>query len=300
MISCSWVGGLPTLSLLPHTDPPTFAAAAQAFATLHYPHHDPVSNPAHHRQHTSRHTRTTNEDVGQPISRANTTGSKVKPVVADDLGKTITRGSAVMEEDYGQQISRTHGNAPPSSSKPAQVSHDQRPLGFPTAFVGCGATLGAAELLSSDHHSSSANRTLRCEGHVLPKAAAASQQLHSGADFFQLPSQVSDLVDAPDQSATSLTKLVRQSAAAVVAKGGEELPDNAVLGGLESGTSQEGGPLNSVISDPRAKPPQTHTQNPPEPPRPRAGPPQAQAKPSPGFGDASAAAGSGLLVFEDR
>ncbi|KAL0021447.1 hypothetical protein WJX79_000584 [Trebouxia sp. C0005] len=36
MLSCSWAAGVPTLSLIPHTDFPSFAAAAQAFHTTHY------------------------------------------------------------------------------------------------------------------------------------------------------------------------------------------------------------------------------------------------------------------------
>lgn len=302
MISCSWVGGLPTLSLIPHTDPPTFAAAAQAFATLHYPHHHPVSNPANHRQHTSQHTPTTNEDVGQPISRVSTTASKVKAVVADDLSERITRGSAVLEEDCGQQISRSLGNAPSSSSKAAQFSHGQRPLGFPTASARRGTTLDAAELLSGGHRSSSANPaaspTSHDKAHVVPEAVAASQQLHSSPNFFQLPGQSSDLANAPDQSATSLTKPVSQLAAAMVANGGKGLLDNAVVGCLESGTCQEGAPLRRVDSGARARTPQTQTEIPLDPPRPRVGPPQAQAKPRPGLDDA--AASSELLVFEDR
>ena len=325
MISCSWVGGLPTLSLIPHTDPSTFAAAAQAFAALHYAQHQPGgstptnlglpppswvyphrpgSTPTKHRQHTSRDMPTTNEDVGQPISRVSTTASKVKVSAADDVGERVMRDTAELEEDCGQQISRTLGSDPPSSSKAAQSSRDQQPTVLRAGFARHGTAPDTADLLGGGHQSSSAEEraspSLCDKAHVVPEAAAACQQLHSSAGFFQLTSQCPVLQDAPDQSATSLTKPVSQMEAALVAKGGEGLLDSAAVGSSENSVS-EGVPLHSVDPGPNARTrPLTHTQNPPGPPKPRAGPPKTQAKPSPGSGDMTAAAASGLLVFEDR
>lgn len=295
MISCSWVGGLPTLSLIPHTDPPSFAAAAQAFAALHYAQHQTWSTPTDHGQHVSRDTPTTNEDVGQPISRVSTTASKVKALPADDVGKRIMQGTTVLEEDCGQQISRSLGSDPPSSSEAAYISHDQQPAVLQASFARHGD-----DLLGGGHQSSSAKQgaspSLRDKAHVVPEAAAACQQLHCNAGLSQLPSECLDLENAPDHSVTSLTKPVSRSAAAMVAKGGA----GAVVGCSENVASQEGGPLHSVDPGPNARPPSTHTQNPLDPPKPRAGPPKTQAKLSPGVGGISAAAASGLLVFEDR
>lgn len=304
MISCSWTGGLPTLSLIPHTDPPTFAAAAQAFATVHYPQHQAVSTPTSHSQHTSRDIPTTSEDAGQPIRRVRTTSSKVKALAADDFGEKITRGTAVPEEDCGQQMSRALGSPFARSIEAAQISRDQPPTSFQAGSAGRRTTLDAADMLGSGHHSSFANPaaspSLSDKPGVL-EAAAASQQLHRSTDFFQLPRQRPDLANPPDQSATSLPNPVSQLAAATEVKGGEGLLASAAGGYLErNGASQDGGPLHRVDPGPRARPPQTHTQNPPDPPRAMAGTPQAQAKPSPGLRDASAAAASGLLVFEDR
>ena len=36
MLSCTWTTGVPALTLIPHTESTSFAAAAQAFADLHY------------------------------------------------------------------------------------------------------------------------------------------------------------------------------------------------------------------------------------------------------------------------
>ena len=303
MISCSWTGGLPTLSLIPHTDPPTFAAAAQAFATVHYPQHQAVSTPTSHSQHTSRDIPTTSEDAGQPIRRVSTTARKVKALAADDFGEKITRGTAVPEEDCGQQMSRALGSPFARSIEAAQISRDQRPTGFQAGSAGRRTTLDAAELPGSGHHSSFANPAAS-PSHIdkpgMLEAAAASQQLHQSTDFFQLPVQRPDLTKAPDQSATSFTNPVSQLAAATEAKGGEGFLATAAVGYLEDNASQDGGSLHRVDPGPRARPPQTHTQNPPDPPRSMAGPPQGQTKPSPGLGDEPAAAASGLLVFEDR
>ena len=305
MISCSWVGGQPTLSLIPHTDPPTLAAAAQAFAALHYAQHQPVSIPADHSQHTKQATPPTSEDAGQAIRNISTTASKVKALAADDLGERVPRGNAVLEEDRGQQISNSLGNAPPSSSKAARISRDQQPTVFQAGFAGHGTTLDAANSLGHDHRSSSANPAASpslCDtAHGVSKAAAAaSQQLHSSADLSQLPRQRPDLANASDQSATSHTNPVSQLAAVRVAEAGEKLLDSAAVGCLESGPSQQGAPLHWADPGPRARPSQNHTQDPPKLPTPRAGPLPTLAKPSPDLTNASAAAASGLLVFEDR
>ena len=298
MISCTWAGGLPTLSLIPHTDPPTFAAAAQAFATVHYPQHQAVSTPTSHSQHTSRDVPTTSKDAGQPIRRVSTTASKVKALAADDFGEKITRGTAVPEEDCGQQMSRALGSPFARSIEAAQISRDQRPTSFQAGSAGRRTTLDAAEMLGSGHPSSIANPAASPSLSDKPGMLKAAAELHRSTDFFQLPTQRQDLTKAPDQSATSLTKPVSQLAAATEAKGGKRLLASAAGGYLErNGASLDGGPLHPGL---RAIFPQTHLQKPSDPPRAMAGTPQAQAKPSPGLRDASAAAASGLLVFEDR
>lgn len=300
MISCSWAGGLPTLSLLPHTDPPTFAAAAQAFAALHYPHHTPVSAATDHSQRASQDISTTNEDVGRPISREGTTASiTVTAVAADDMGQRVDRGSAVLEEDCGQQVSRAPGNAPVRNSKAAQTGPgQQQTAGCKADAVTAIATLSAADLLGGGHQSSSSTLAASPhpvdKAHVIPKMAPTSQPLHSSADVFQLASQSVDPANPPGQSVTSLTKPLSQSAAAVaVAKAAEGGEKKAAVGCPESGPSQEGPLL--VRADPRAtaRTPLTHTQ---------ARPPQTQTK-TQARGDlhgASVDAANELLVFEDR
>ena len=65
MLSCTWPGGVPTLSLIPHTDPPSFSAAAQAFASTHYAH---APRNAHTHE-TANAVTTASDDVGQKVSR---------------------------------------------------------------------------------------------------------------------------------------------------------------------------------------------------------------------------------------
>lgn len=301
MVSCSWAGGLPTLSLLPHTHPPTFAAAAQAFAALHYPHPKPVSATADHSQHATRDISTTNEDVGRPIGRDSTTASiMATAVAADDMGQRVERGSAILEEDCEQQVSRAPGNAPLGNSKAAPGSPGQQPAGCKADAV----TLCAADLLGGGHQSSSANPAAsprpHDEAHVIPKVAAASQQPHSSANASQLASQRLDPAKSPGQSVTSLTNpvlsqpaaamAVSQLAAAMAAKGGE---DSAAVGCSESGSSQGMGLRHSINPRGRAVTPLIHTQ---------ARAPQTQSKPqAPGdSGGASVPAANELLVFEDR
>lgn len=63
MLSCTWSGGVPTLSLIPHTDPPSFAAAAQVFASTHYAHQNA------HTPNPSNAVTAASDDVGQKVSR---------------------------------------------------------------------------------------------------------------------------------------------------------------------------------------------------------------------------------------
>jgi len=118
MLGCSWAAGVPTLSLIPHTDFPSFAAAAQAFHIAHY-----TSNatqlassfaPDFGRK-IARGVATTvaasGDDIGEKVSRATV---KVTAGAAEDIGERVSRAkvmpSAGTVEDAGQKAKRTAGN----------------------------------------------------------------------------------------------------------------------------------------------------------------------------------------------
>ena len=111
MLSCTWMAGVPALTLIPHTESTSFAAAAQAFADLHY-----ATSTA------QLATPATGEDFGHKISRAAETlaacradgaGEKVRgPRVArdgsDDIGEAVSRAKTLRDssDDIGEAISR--------------------------------------------------------------------------------------------------------------------------------------------------------------------------------------------------
>ena len=286
MLSCSWAGGLPTLTLIPHTDPPTFAAAAQAFAALHYSQHKPAAATATAvlGQHTSRDSYMSNEDFGQPMNRVGATANQIKAVAAEDFGQAVARGSATLEQHSGERISGT--KAHPSSIETAQISEAQQPAGSKADPAGRITTSSAADLTVGGHHtSSSANPALSPDQgeQVLPKAAVSSQQLHSNADFSQVLKQYPGLATAPDHPVRySIIEPVSQMAAGMAAKDGDKLLQTAAAERLDSSGPQGRVLLDRVDHRPRPGPPQTQTQTPPDPHA------------------AHAAAADGLLVFEDR
>ncbi len=95
MLSCSWTAGVPTLSLIPHTDFPSFAAAAQAFHSTHY-----ASNAT---QLASSFA----QNFGSKIGRGAATTAAAS---GDDMGEKISRVSVKLAagnaEDIGEKVSR--------------------------------------------------------------------------------------------------------------------------------------------------------------------------------------------------
>lgn len=114
MLSCSWAAGVPTLSLIPHTDFPSFAAAAQAFHTTHYASKASQLASSFAEDFGRKIGRAAapaaaanGEDIGEKVSRAT-----VKPAAgaAEGIGEKVSRAevtpAAGVAEDIGEKISR--------------------------------------------------------------------------------------------------------------------------------------------------------------------------------------------------
>ncbi|KAL0050812.1 hypothetical protein WJX82_007614 [Trebouxia sp. C0006] len=96
MLSCSWTAGVPTLSLIPHTDFPSFAAAAQAFHT------------AHHANNATQLASSFAQDFGHKIGRG--AAATTAAASGDDMGEKVSRATvklaAGVAEDIGERVNR--------------------------------------------------------------------------------------------------------------------------------------------------------------------------------------------------
>ncbi len=126
MLSCSWTAGVPTLSLIPHTDFPSFAAAAQAFHIAHYTSSATqlASSFAQDSRIGSRIGRgaattaaASSDDISEKASRATV---KLAAVNAEDIGEKVSRAkvtpAAGTVEDVGKQVNSDLALAPTAST----------------------------------------------------------------------------------------------------------------------------------------------------------------------------------------
>ena len=123
MLSCSWCAGLPTLTLIPHTDTPSFATAAQAFANMHY-------------AKSTAHLDSAADDMGEKMSRAalsagkgrSLQGSRTSNASSDDLGERISRTSDAAAKTRTTFVTGNVTSDTPSglgqASPPTQVHAD--------------------------------------------------------------------------------------------------------------------------------------------------------------------------------
>ena len=126
MLSCSWTAGVPTLCLIPHTDFPSFAAAAQAFHAAHYTSNATqlASSFGHDfGRKIGRATATTaaasSDDMGEKVSRA-----AVKPAAGtgEDVGEKVDRVVAAPTANTGGNIGRMISGLAVAKSKDSTVS----------------------------------------------------------------------------------------------------------------------------------------------------------------------------------
>jgi len=114
MLSCSWTAGVPTLSLIPHTNFPNFAAAAQAFHSVHYASVATrlASSFAQEFSHKIGRAPATTaadncDDIGEKVSRATV---KLAAGAAEDIGEKVSRAkvtpAAGAVEDVGEKANR--------------------------------------------------------------------------------------------------------------------------------------------------------------------------------------------------
>ncbi|DBA79811.1 hypothetical protein WJX77_011348 [Trebouxia sp. C0004] len=95
MLSCSWTAGVPTLSLIPHTDFPSFAAAAQAFHTTHY------------SSNVTQLASSSAQEFGRKIGRgAETTAAASGNDIGEKVGRATAKPVAGAAEDIGEKVSR--------------------------------------------------------------------------------------------------------------------------------------------------------------------------------------------------